>query len=669
MDEKDQIQALIKEIEKHNHAYYTLDNPLISDQEYDKLFQSLLSLEQQFPELRPPDSPSARVGGVVREGFETTQHLQALKSLDNAFSETDLNRFVTRCRKQAITQDFFAEPKLDGLAVNLRYEQGVLVQGATRGDGEIGELITDNLKTIRSIPLRLHASSPALIEVRGEVIMTFKSFEKLNLTAKKEGGKVFANPRNAAAGSLRQLDSNITAKRDLQFIAFEIGYTEGLDSFQTQEELNQALSAWGFIVNQHSQKVNSITEFMSYIDFIESKRPMLAYAIDGCVFKVNQREAQSLMGTSSRAPRFAIAFKFKAEQVVTKILAIDCQVGRTGVITPVAQLEPVEVGGAVVQHASCHNFSELTRKQLDVGADVVIQRAGDVIPEIVKRVDTPGTISIHPPSHCPSCGSQLKWSENHIHLHCHNNACPDQVIGRLIHFVSKHAFDIDGLGDKLIMQLVKSEAIRFPSDLFTLHHHDVMSLSRQGAKSAQNVIDAIKARRTIALDRFIYSLGIPEVGRQTAKILAQHLGSVQELRQTKLEELIMIDTIGPSVASAIEQYLSEPSHHEEIDLLLDYVDVQTVDVSKEKSGSLSGVCLVITGSFDQYTRQVLTDRCESAGATVASSVSKKTKYLLCGEKAGSKKTKAEQLGIEIITADMLPSWLEGHGMTSKDSSL
>lgn len=666
MSVNQEMMRLIAEIDHHNHAYYDLDAPEISDSAYDTLFQSLLALERKHPEAALPFSPTSRIGGKVREGFETFTHLKPLKSLDNAFSREDMVRFIDRCSKISSQVSFFAEPKLDGLAVNLRYVDGVLVQGATRGDGEVGELITDNLKTILSIPLRLRGESPKELEVRGEVIMTFSAFEQLNHNQKQQNEKLFANPRNAAAGSLRQLDSTITAGRSLDFIAFDLGYQSTDLCVKTQVSLHKKLQEWGFQVNHNSKPVFTIDDCEHYVELINSKRAQLSHAIDGCVFKLNDRALQEKMGTSARAPRYAIAYKFKAEQASTTIVDIDFQVGRTGVITPVAQLEPVSVGGAVIQHASCHNFSELKRKNLDVGAKVIIQRAGDVIPEIVKRIDHTDQIKITPPTQCPSCQSSLQWSDNHIHLHCRNKNCPQQIIGYLTHFVSKHGFDIDGLGDKLIIQLVMGSHIKVASDLFALTQSTLMGLPRQGVKSSENIIRAIQDKKKVSLDRFLYALGIPEIGRQTARVLAQNMHTIEAFFQASRDDFIAINSIGPSMADALHSYFSDINNQEEIQRLIDCGVIIKNTNQTDEMMPLSQKTIVITGTFDRWPRQALTIACEQAGARVSSSVSKSTSYLLCGQKAGAKKTKAEALGVEIINESMLPSWLEEYSVAIKE---
>ena len=654
---KDRILKLRRLIEEANHNYYVLDNPTISDAEYDKLMRELRDLEQQYPELITADSPTQRVGAEPLKEFGTVTHRIPLLSLDNAMNEGELIEFVERVCKafpgEAV--EFVAEPKIDGLAVELVYEDGIFVNGSTRGDGFTGEDISQNLKTIRSIPLKLKTDqipAPKLLEVRGEVYMDRRDFEKLNEQQLAEGKQPFANPRNSAAGSLRQLDSRITATRPLNIWCYALGACEGI-SFETHYEFLETLPKWGFRVNPEIRLCQSKHELLDYYRNIEEKRDQISYDIDGVVFKVNSIAKQEKLGIKSRSPRWAIAGKFKAQQEITRILDIEASVGRTGAITPVAHLQPVSVGGVTVSNATLHNQDEIDRKDIRIGDWVVIQRAGDVIPQVVKVITERRDGSEKPykiPDRCPVCGGHVVRPEGEAKHRCQNIDCPAQLKGSIRHFVSKRAMDIDGLGDKLIEQMVDTGLVQSVADIYYLTSEQLAGLERMAEKSAQNILDSIEKSRRATLARFIFALGIRNVGEHMSKLLQRHFGSLEKFMSASFAELEEIEGVGPIVARSIVDFLAEEKNRETIERLIrGGVVIEAADKKSYGSPPLSGKTFVFTGTLTRFTRDEAKEMVENLGGRAASSVSKKTDFVVVGENAGSKAEKARSLGIPMLS--------------------
>jgi len=654
---KDRILKLRRLIEEANHNYYVLDNPTISDAEYDKLMRELRDLEQQYPELITADSPTQRVGAEPLKEFGTVTHRIPLLSLDNAMNEGELIEFVERVCKafpgEAV--EFVAEPKIDGLAVELVYEDGIFVNGSTRGDGFTGEDISQNLKTIRSIPLKLKTDqipAPKLLEVRGEVYMDRRDFEKLNEQQLAEGKQPFANPRNSAAGSLRQLDSRITATRPLNIWCYALGACEGI-SFETHYEFLETLPKWGFRVNPEIRLCQSKHELLDYYRNIEEKRDQISYDIDGVVFKVNSIAKQEKLGIKSRSPRWAIAGKFKARQEITRILDIEASVGRTGAITPVAHLQPVSVGGVTVSNATLHNQDEIDRKDIRIGDWVVIQRAGDVIPQVVKVITERRDGSEKPykiPDRCPVCGGHVVRPEGEAKHRCQNIDCPAQLKGSIRHFVSKRAMDIDGLGDKLIEQMVDTGLVQSVADIYYLTSEQLAGLERMAEKSAQNILDSIEKSRRATLARFIFALGIRNVGEHMSKLLQRHFGSLEKFMSASFAELEEIEGVGPIVARSIVDFLAEEKNRETIERLIrGGVVIEAADKKSYGSPPLSGKTFVFTGTLTRFTRDEAKEMVENLGGRAASSVSKKTDFVVVGENAGSKAEKARSLGIPMLS--------------------
>jgi DNA ligase (NAD+) len=660
--DKQRAKQLKQDIEKYNLQYYQLDDPVVSDSEYDALLRELQQLEQQFPGLQTADSPTRRVGATPLESFSQIAHKVPMLSLDNAFSEDEISAFVERTERRLDLTDleFVAEPKLDGLAVSLIYENGMLKQAATRGDGVRGENITENVRTIRCIPLQINTKHcPVLFEVRGEVFISKKGFLALNRSAEQRGEKLFANPRNAAAGSLRQLDSGITAKRPLSFYAYGYGVFPDLSLPETQFDLLQLLASWKFPVCQEIDLIQGLQACLDNYQSIESKRSQLPYDIDGVVYKVNRFDLQHQLGFVARAPRWAIARKFPAEQAQTQLLAIDVQVGRTGALTPVARLDPVTVGGVVVTNATLHNFQELQHKDTRVGDTVVIRRAGDVIPEVVRVVteQRPLTAQPYQPPHvCPVCASQLEQEDNQIVVRCSAGLyCPAQCKAAIKHFASRKAMDIDGLGDKIVSQLLEAKLIRTIADLYQLKLQQLIQLPRFGHKSATNLLSSINNSKYTTFSRFLYALGIREVGETTSKRLAQHFSTLDMLMQSDLEMLELIDDIGPVAAQHIVVFFQQTHNREVIQQLQNaeiHWDVVTLD-TETQTQTLQDQRFVLTGTLQNLTREQAKNQLEKLGAKVVGSVSSKTNYLVAGSNPGSKYTKAKQLQIQILTEQEL----------------
>lgn len=643
------------ELARLEHAYYVLDNPLLPDAEYDRLYREMLDIESAHPEWVTSDSLSQRVGGAALKEFDSVQHIVPMLSLNNAFEDAELIAFDRRCREalHADVVEYAGELKFDGLAISLRYENGVLVRAATRGDGARGEDVTANIKTIRAIPLRLTGKNiPAALEVRGEVFMYLRDFEKMNQQAAAAGEKEFANPRNAAAGSLRQLDSKVTARRPLSFFAYGLGDLEPQSWLpSTHEELLNVYIKLGLPVCPERRVMKSVVEILNFYNEVGAKRDSLPYDIDGVVYKVNSFAEQAKLGFISRAPRFALAHKFPAQEALTTVLGIDVQVGRTGAITPVARLAPVEVGGVTVTNATLHNEDEIKRKDVRIGDTVSVRRAGDVIPEVVSVIKDRRPINAREfimPVRCPVCDSHIERLADEAIARCSGGLfCGAQRKQALVHFAHRRALDIEGLGEKIVDQLVDHHLVRTPADLYRLGFAALANLERMGDKSADNLIQAINKSRNTTLARFIFALGIRHVGETTAKDLANHYGSVHALMEASLEDLLMVNDVGPVVANSIVSFMQEAHNREVIEQLLASGLQLTVE-EKEISAAVIGKTFVLTGTFPTLTRDAAKDLLEKAGAKVAGSVSKKTDYVVAGTDAGSKLTKAEELGIAVI---------------------
>jgi len=652
------VAELRNTLNEYNYQYYVLDDPSIPDAVYDRDMQSLIALEKQYPSLQSPNSPSQKVGGEALSAFEQVTHDVPMLSLDNAFDEESLLAFEKRLKdrlKDTSSLHFSCEPKLDGLAVSILYENGELVRAATRGDGQVGENITANVRTISNVPLRLRGDAhPDRVEVRGEVFMPREGFAKLNEHQKNAGGKVFANPRNAAAGSLRQLDSKITAKRPLMFYAYSLGVVQP-DNFTlptTHSERLSQLGKWGLPLCPDIDTAEGGRGCLDYYHHILEKRDNLPYDIDGVVFKVNRIDLQAALGFVARAPRWAIAQKFPAQEEVTKLLDVEFQVGRTGAITPVARLEPVFVGGVTVSNATLHNQDEITRLGVKVGDTVVIRRAGDVIPQVVSVVDTKRTGSetdIAFPSQCPVCGSQVEKLEDEAVARCTGGLiCAAQRKQALKHFASRKAFDIDGLGDKLVDQLVDADLVHSPADFFTLSLGDVVGLERMAEKSASKLLSSLEASKQTTLAKFLYALGIREVGEATAANLAAHFETLDAIRDASIEALVEVQDVGEIVATHIFNFFNESHNTDVIDALLkEGINWPAIEKPDADNLPLEGKTCVITGTLSEMGRSDAKARLQLLGAKVAGSVSKNTDFLVAGEKAGSKLTKAQELDVEV----------------------
>ncbi len=663
-----QVHKLRAEIERHNHQYYVLDQPLISDAEFDRLFRELQEIEEQHPELVDPTSPTQRVGGSPLPEFRQITHRTPMLSLNNAFSEDEVAAFDRRVRDRLKLEniEYLAEPKFDGLAISLTFDRGKFVQGATRGDGYTGEDVTPNLRTVKSIPLQLRGTAiPGLLEVRGEVLMYRRDFDRLNERQRSSGEKGFANPRNAAAGSLRQLDSRISAARPLRFFAYAVGMIEGAAMPDAHSALEDWLQTLGFPVCPERRIVHAVSGLMQYYRQLGERRASLPYEIDGVVYKVNDLAAQQELGYVSRAPRFAIAHKFPAEEASTEVLAIEVQVGRTGALTPVARLAPVFVGGVTVTNATLHNEDELRRKDVRVGDQVIVRRAGDVIPEVVaviaeKRLKH--ALEFKMPAMCPVCGSTVVRLPDEAVTRCSGGLiCPAQRKQALLHFASRRAMDIEGVGEKLVDQLVARDIVKTPADLYRLGLRALVELDRMAEKSAQNVLLAIERSKNATLARFIYALGIRNVGEATAKDLARHFGSLDRLMQADEEALRQVPDVGPVVALSIAQFFAEAHNREVIEQMracgVNWKEFEPTRVAAP--GRLAGKVFVLTGTLPNLSREEAKALIEAQGGKVAGSVSAKTDYVVAGAEAGSKLSKAEELGIIIVDEAGLQRLLKG----------
>ncbi|WP_321841572.1 NAD-dependent DNA ligase LigA [Paraburkholderia bannensis] len=661
------------ELERANHAYYVLDQPDLPDAEYDKLFRELQQIESEHPDLIAPDSPTQRVGGEAAAGFEQVVHDVPMLSLNNGFADEDIAAFDKRVhdtlgKAEGDEVEYACELKFDGLAISLRYVDGVFVQASTRGDGTTGENVTENVRTIRSLPLRLKGTRvPKVLDVRGEVLMFRRDFARMNERQREAGQKEFANPRNAAAGSLRQLDSKITAQRPLSFFAYGIGVLEGEPMPATHGELLDWYAEMGLPVNGERAVVKGAQGLLDFFRAVGEKRDGLPYDIDGVVYKVNRREEQDALGFVSRAPRFALAHKFPAQEALTTLLAIDVQVGRTGAITPVARLEPVFVGGATVTNATLHNEDEVRRKDIRIGDTVIVRRAGDVIPEVVsalleRRQEDAREFVM--PTECPVCGSRIERLPDEAIARCTGGLfCPAQRKQALWHFAQRRALDIDGLGEKIIDQLVEQNLVRTPADLFNIGFATLAELDRMADKSAQNLLDSLEKAKSTTLARFIYALGIRQVGESTAKDLAKYFGSLDPIMDASIEQLLEVKDVGPIVAESIHQFFAEEHNRTVIEQLRAPGKVTWIEgppAPKAPVGVLAGKTVVLTGTLPTLTRDAAKEMLEAAGAKVAGSVSKKTDYVVAGADAGSKLAKAEELGVPVLDEEGLHKLLEGH---------
>jgi len=653
---KKRVEKLREEIEYHNYLYYILDQPEISDAQYDRLMRELEKLEEQYPELRSPNSPTQRVGAPPLEAFEIVRHTLPMLSLANAFDETEARDFDKRVKKFLGSSEdiaYVAEPKLDGLAVELVYERGQFVVGSTRGDGVNGENITQNLRTIKTIPLQLIRKEipvPERLEVRGEVIIQLKKFKELNLKREEMGEPLFANPRNAAAGSVRQLDSKITAERPLEIYCYGLGEATAR-TFKTHSEILQTFPKWGLRTNPYIQRCQNIDEVLKYYHKVNEKRETLPYEIDGIVIKVDRLDLQTRLGEISRSPRWALAFKFQPKQETTKILDIIVQVGRTGALTPVAVMEPVKVGGVEVSRATLHNQDEIDKKDVRVGDTVVIQRAGDVIPEVVQVITSKrkGTEKkFRMPSKCPVCRAEVIKDEA-IHR-CNGLDCPAQLKGRIKHFASKRAMDIEGLGMKLTDQLVDKRLIKDVADIYYINKQELIELERMADKSAQNIIDAIEKSKTKPLSKFLYALGIRHVGETTAEDLARHFPRLDDFFRLSEEDLMEVEGIGPEVAASVHQFFRDKKNKESIELLKK-AGVKVIEPKIKEKGKLAGKTFLFTGTLKTFGRDEVRNLVESVGGMTASSISKKVDYVVVGEDPGSKFDKAKELGIKTLTEE------------------
>lgn len=660
MQDQKAYQKLVESLNQHSYQYYVLDDPIISDPQYDVLYQQLLKIEGEHPDWILPESPSQRIGDEPLKEFHTVRHAVPMYSLDNAFEDDELKSFLKRIEEKLPDQKsltFSAEPKMDGLAINIRYENGQLVQATTRGDGQVGEDVTHNIRPIYSVPLKLFGNNwPEVVEVRGEVFMSKSAFEQLNEHQQEIGGKIFANPRNAAAGSLRQLDSKVAAKRHLSFFLY--GWGELSDDWQLPQyysEMIEQLVEWGLPANPQSEIINGLEGMYAYYEKIQAKRSELPYEIDGIVYKLNDIKLQQQLGFTARAPRWAIARKFPAEEVWTKLLDIEVQVGRTGAITPVARLQPVSVGGVIVSNATLHNMDEIKRKDVRIGDTVIVRRAGDVIPEVVGPIlaqRPEHTQLFEMPHHCPECGSDVVKELDKAVFRCTGGlVCPAQRKRALHHFVSRKAMDIQGLGDKLIDQLVDKGWVKHPDDFYHLTVEKLATLERMAEKSAQNVISGIQASLETTLAKFIYSLGIPEVGEVTAKNLANHFKDLNAIKQAEFEELITLNDVGEVVAEHIVNFFKEPHNESVIKGLLDagmhWPTPETIPVMEDSP--FANKVIVLTGTLSEMSRPEAKTLLEAQGAKITGSVSAKTDYVIAGEKAGSKLTKAESLGVAVLS--------------------
>jgi DNA ligase (NAD+) len=654
---KNEIEALREKLRHHEYRYYVLDDPEISDAAYDKLMERLKGLEAAHPELVTPDSPTVRVGGAPRDGFQTVRHARAMLSLDNTFSYDGLRDFDRRVREGSGKEkiEYIAEHKFDGLSISLQYEEGVLVRGVTRGDGTTGEDVTPNVKTIRSIPLQVDtavlkkAKLPSDFEVRGEVLMTRKAFEALNRQQEQSGGKIFVNARNSAAGAVRVLDPSITAARRLDFFAYYL-FVDGKVPFPKHSDSLAALKQLHFRASDDWKLCSGIDAVIAYCENWDAKREKLPYEIDGVVIKVNSTAIQNELGYTAKAPRWAIAYKYPARQETTVVNDIIVQVGRTGALTPVAMLEPVQVGGVTVSRSTLHNMDEVDRLGLEIGDTVLIERAGEVIPHVLKVVkEGKNREPFRMPKQCPECGSTIHKSEGEVAYRCVNAACPAKRKESLLHYASRHAMNIDGLGEKIVDQLVDKGLVKDVADLYALKEDQVAALDRMAEKSAQNLLAEIEGSKKNSLARLIYALGMRFVGERTGQLLAEHFSSLEELAAAREEQLVAVPEVGPKVAAAIAEFFSEAANRQLIKKL-QKVGVHPTAAKREvKSQKLAGKSFVFTGGLSNRSREEAGELVQQHGGKISGSVSKKTDYVVVGTDPGSKYDKAKELGVTILT--------------------
>ncbi len=665
MNPAERAASLRHELEEHNYRYYVLDSPSISDTEYDLKFRELVDLEAAYPELKTPDSPTQRVGSAPLASFESNRHRVAMLSLDNAFSADELRAWHERNQKAANAEiHYLCELKFDGASLSLTYENGVLTTATTRGDGVTGEVVTANAKTIRGVALRLRGIEQGTVEVRGEVVMLKSVFDELNSAKQRRGEQLFVNPRNAASGGLRQLDSRLTAARKLNFFAYGIGAAEGIDLPDSQYETLTTIKNWGFPTRAETKLCCSIEEVIQFIAHTSQVRADLPFGIDGVVIKVDDRRIQEDLGFTARGPRWAIAYKFPAEQAFTRLNAISLQVGRTGNVTPVAELEPVFVGGVTVSRATLHNYDDLARKDVREGDWVIVQRAGDVIPEVVgpdlsRR--SAEAVPPSPPTHCPACGTELVRPEGLVFLKCPNTkACPAQISTSLQHFVGRKMMDIEGLGEKQIERFLELGFLTDSASIFRLkqHRESLIGLDRMGEQSVDNLLKAIEEAKSRPLPKLIFALGIPDVGERGAQDLARAFRTLEALRRVKYDDLVALEGFGPKTASQVELWFEDPENQRLIDDLL-AAGVAPIEAEAPQSDQFAGMTFVFTGKLEKFTREDAEATVMRLGGKAAGSVSAKTTYVVAGPGAGSKLAKAEQLGVKVLTADeylaMLPS--------------
>lgn len=651
-----EVARLREEINEHNFRYHVLARPVVSDAEYDRLFRRLVAIEEAYPDLRTPDSPTQKVGAQPQKQFEVVRRTRPMLSLENAMDADELAAWrerLVRAVGDAGATDYVCEPKMDGVAVELIYENGVLKRGLTRGDGQSGEDITANVKTIRSIPLRLYGrEAPPELSVRGEVYMDLDDFARLNRGQEDAGQKPYVNPRNTAAGSLKQLDSRVTASRPLKFFAYGIGNDDELP-LSTQFSVLERLRDWRVPINEHSRRCDTIEDVVGFYRDIESKRKNLPYEIDGVVIKVNSLELQREAGVRARSPRWAIAWKFPAQEERTRVLGIEIQVGRTGALTPVARLEPVRVGGVTVSNATLHNQDEIEKKDIRVGDWVFVRRAGDVIPEVtapikeLRKTGKAGLKKFKMPGRCPVCGTAVVRIEGEAVTRCPNADCDAQVKERIRHFASRDAMDVEGLGDKLVAQLVDQGLVRTPADIYRLSKTDLVGLERMAEKSAENLITAIAKSKSTTMPRFIYALGIRNVGVTIAEILAENFASMEALLDAKEQSLADLYGVGPVIAKEIVAYASNDANRRMVRRLLE-AGVSFPAGRRVESAEFEGKTFVFTGALTRLTRDEAQDEVKKRGGRATSSISKKTTYVVAGEKAGAKLDKATKLGVEVI---------------------
>ena len=661
------MAALREQLARHDHRYYMLDDPGVPDSEYDRLMRELRELEAAHPELLSADSPTQRVSGAPNAEFDEVRHGVPMLSLDNAFEDADVVEFDRRVRERLGTEaevEYCAEPKLDGLAVSIRYERGVYLRAATRGDGTTGEDVSANVRTIRAIPLRLSGAAPEAIEIRGEVYMPFAGFRRLNVVAAAAGEKLFVNPRNAAAGALRQLDPAVTAQRPLAVYFYGAGEWRGGVEPGTQQELLAQFNAWGLRTNPETRVVAGVAGCLAYYRALAARRETLKYQIDGVVYKVNRRSDQETLGQVSRAPRWAVAHKFPADEALTTLRDVEFQVGRTGVLTPVARLEPVLVGGATVTNATLHNMDEIERKDLRIGDTVVIRRAGDVIPELVRSLPErrpAGARRIEMPTTCPVCGSPVVREEDQAAARCSGGfICAAQRKEALRHFASRRALDIEGMGEKLIDQLVDRDMIATPADLYDLQLDPLAALERMGEKSAANVLAALERSKRTTLPRFLHALGIRDVGEATAAALAAHFGALASLREATVEQILGVPDVGPVIAAHVHAFFAAAANRAIIErLLASGLSWPEGPPVARAAGALDGLTVVLTGTLSSMTREQAGAALQALGAKLGASVSKRTNYVVAGVEAGSKLKRAQELGIPVLDESGLAQLLRG----------